>query len=165
MDINCIIVDNFLDNPDIVRESVLKLDFYDEGPYPGLRSDRAEKDYEAYVQQKFEDILNLKITEWKQDSLRFQIVLEGQDSWVHTDESTWAAILYLTPDAPIDAGTGMYRKSGDDWELVTGVGNVYNRLVIFKGKLWHRSILPGFGNSKETGRLTQVFFFETEKAE
>lgn len=163
MEINSIIVDNFLDKPDVVRQSVLTLDFYEKGPYPGLRSDRAETDYEEYVQSRFESILNCKIKEFKQDSFRFQLCLEGEESWVHSDETEWAAVLYLTPDAPVEGGTGIYRKGkDDDWELVTGIGNVYNRLVLYKGHLWHRSILSGFGTSTETGRLTQVFFFNTE---
>ena len=41
------------------------------------------------------------------------------------------------------------------------VGNVYNRLVAYRGKmLYHSSIVPGFGNSLETSRLTQTFFFD-----
>ena len=40
------------------------------------------------------------------------------------------------------------------------VGNVYNRMVAYRGKtLYHRSILPGFGTTLETSRLTQTFFF------
>ena len=43
------------------------------------------------------------------------------------------------------------------------VGNVYNRLVAYRGNmLYHRSIVPGFGDSVETGRLTQVFFFDVK---
>ena len=40
------------------------------------------------------------------------------------------------------------------------IGNVYNRLVLYRGDLFHRSLQSGFGNSVETGRLTQVFFFD-----
>jgi hypothetical protein len=41
------------------------------------------------------------------------------------------------------------------------MGNVYNRLILYRGTLYHRSMIPGFGDSVETGRLTQVFFFDT----
>lgn len=162
MEITTVIVDNFLDKPDLVRKSALELPFEATGPYPGFRSDRAERDYEAYVQEKIEKILNSKIKEFKQDSFRFQICTENVETWVHMDETNWAAILYLTPDAPYEAGTGIYADTGHSYELVTGIGNVYNRLVIYKGTMLHKSILPGFGDSKETGRLTQVFFFNTE---
>lgn len=162
MKIATIIVDNFLDKPDIVRKSALELPFEATGPYPGVRSDRAERDYEAYVKEKLEKILNLKIKEFTIDSLRFQICLENAETWVHVDQTEWAAVLYLTPNAPLESGTGIYRDTGSSFELETGVGNVYNRIVIYRGDLLHKSILPGFGNSKETGRLTQVFFFNTE---
>lgn len=163
MEITTIIVDNFLEKPDVVRQSALGLDFSAIGPYPGVRSDRADEDYERYVTEKLEKLLNLKIKEFKQDSFRFQLCLEDAESWVHMDETDWAAILYLTPNAPYESGTGLYVDTGNDFKLVTGIGNIYNRLVIYPGKAFHQSILPGFGKSKETGRLTQVFFFNTEK--
>ena len=58
----------------------------------------------------------------------------------------------------------MYHKDDDgEWEMNIAVGNVYNRLIAYRGKsLYHRSIVPGFGNSLETSRLTQVFFFDLE---
>lgn len=162
MEVTTVIIDNFLDKPDLVRASALSLPFESTGPYPGFRSDRAERDYEQYVQDKIEKILNRKVKEFKQDSFRFQICMEGVETWVHKDETDWAAVLYLTPDAPYESGTGIYADTGSDFALVTGIGNVYNRLVIYRGTMLHKSILPGFGNSKETGRLTQVFFFNTE---
>lgn len=162
MKVSTIIIDDFLDRPDLVRQSALELPFEATGPYPGFRSDRAERDYEAYVQEKIEKALNCKIKEFKQDSFRFQICTENVETWVHMDETDWAGVLYLTPNAPLEAGTGIYHDTGSSYELETGIGNVYNRLVIYRGTLLHKSILPGFGNSKETGRLTQVFFFNTE---
>jgi hypothetical protein len=31
------------------------------------------------------------------------------DSWVHRDGTDWAAIVYLTPDAPPSAGTAFFK--------------------------------------------------------
>jgi len=163
MNINAIIVDNFLDKPDLVRNSVLSLPFEAQGPYPGFRSDRADKEYEAYIQSKFEKILNCKIKEFVQDSFRFQLCTDNVESWVHKDETDFAAVLYLTPNAPPQSGTGIYTDTGKSFELVTAIGNVYNRLAIYDGQILHRSMLPGFGTDKDTGRLTQVFFFNVEK--
>ena len=48
------------------------------------------------------------------------------------------------------------------WDQIAFVGNVYNRLVVYRGFLYHRSVLPGFGTDKNTGRLFQTFFFDSE---
>jgi hypothetical protein len=41
------------------------------------------------------------------------------------------------------------------------VGNVYNRLVLYRGDLFHSS-LDYFGEGLNDGRLFQTFFFNTE---
>jgi len=79
-------------------------------------------------------------------------------------------VLYLTPDAPVTSGTGLYRpKEGGlndmydmtKWELVDRIGNVFNRMIIFNSQQYHIS-MDYFGTSKENGRLFQTFFFNTE---
>lgn len=175
MNINTIIIDNFLDSPLKVRESVLELDFYRTGSFPGLRSDRADLDYEKYVQEKIEKALNTKITEWKQDSFCFQLCLNGDETWIHCDETEWAGVLYLS-DGPVSLGTGIYRhistkiyessdiidtKNPEEWELITAIGSVFNRLVLYRAKMYHKSLVSGFGTDKNNGRLTQIFFFNT----
>jgi len=62
MNINTIIVDDFLDNPDIVRHSALKIDINRTGAYPGYRSDRADYDYEEYIKEKIEKIITKTMT-------------------------------------------------------------------------------------------------------
>jgi hypothetical protein len=178
MIINTIVIDNFLDNPMLVRNSALSLDITRSGSYPGFRSDRADHDYEKYVQEKIESVIGTKITEWKQDSLQFQLCLENDKTWIHHDDTEWAGVLFLTPDAPVSAGTGIFRHiptgisvsspevdihDDEQWELVTAIGNVFNRMIIYRGNLYHKSLVAGFGNSIENGRLTQVFFFNIER--
>jgi len=117
----------------------------------------------------------------------FQYTTSRDRSWVHVDGfNNWAGVLYMTPDPPVSSGTGFYRyKDGNTcetdlqimdnkvdldnfsqdmtkWELVDRVGNVFNRLILFNSKRYHMS-LDYFGNSKENGRLFQVFFFSTER--
>jgi hypothetical protein len=117
----------------------------------------------------------------------FQYTTSRDSSWVHVDgNNNWAGVLYMTPDAPLSSGTGFYKyKDGNTceydlkimnnkeeldtfsqdmtkWEQVDKVGNVFNRLILFNSKKYHRA-LDYFGNSKESGRLFQVFFFSTEK--
>ena len=117
----------------------------------------------------------------------FQYTTSRDKSWVHTDKwNNWAGILYMTPDAPLSGGTAFYKfkdgslceqdgivlnnetevnKCSQDltkWELVDRVGNVFNRLILFNAHRYHMS-QDYFGDSKENGRLFQVFFFSTER--
>lgn len=164
MNVNTIIVDDFLPNPDVVRSQAVQLDFPVTGQFPGVRSLAADNEYQMFIAERFRDILGTNVSQWKMDSFCFQLCYEGEETWAHVDESKWAGVLYLTPDAPYESGTGFYEQTGDDeYELVTAVGNKYNRLVLYKGDLLHRSIMSGFGNTPDTGRLTQVFFFDIDK--
>ena len=97
----------------------------------------------------------------------------------------WAAVVYLTPDVPLSGGTGLYRHKStglhewvDDektmdiiwsecndytkWDLVDTIGNVFNRMILYRGTMFHAS-LDYFGQDKYDGRLFQTFFFDTER--
>ena len=167
MDRNLIIVDNFLDDPDKVRSIVLGLDFNRyQVSVPGVRSHRVGGDLQIEVEDKLKVAFGCKEIIWDmtQDTLCFQSCMEGTETWIHVDsqgenQGEWAAVLYLTPDPVLDSGTGIFESPDHDMNI--GVGNVYNRLVAYRGKvLYHRSIVPGFGNTLETSRLTQTFFFD-----
>ena len=167
MDRNLIVVDNFLDDPDKVRSIVLGLDFNRyQVSVPGVRSHRVGGDLQIEVEDKLKVAFGCKEIIWDmtQDTLCFQSCMEGTETWIHVDsqgenQGEWAAVLYLTPDPVLDSGTGIFESPDHDMNI--GVGNVYNRLVAYRGKvLYHRSIVPGFGNTLETSRLTQTFFFD-----
>lgn len=105
--------------------------------------------------------------------------------------TNWAGVCYLTPDAPIGGGTALFRhketgalrpprmedgsydeewlnkhvwpnsRDFSKWDMHAMVGNVFNRLVLYRGDMFHTS-LDYFGNDKYDGRLFQTFFFNTE---
>ena len=167
MDRNLIVLDNFLDDPDRIRFHALGLDFDRVQPsVPGVRSMRLGGDLQKEVEDKLKIAFGCKEIIWDmtQDTLCFQSCMEGTETWVHKDsqgenQGEWAAVLYLTPNPVLDSGTGIFESPDHDMNI--GVGNVYNRLVAYRGKvLYHRSIVPGFGNTLETSRLTQTFFFD-----
>ena len=167
MDRNLIVIDNFLDDPDRMRFHALNLDFDRVQPtVPGVRSMRLGGALQTEVEDKLKIAFGCKEIIWDmtQDTLCFQSCMEGTETWIHRDsqgenQGEWAAVLYLTPNPVLDSGTGVYESPDHDMNIA--VGNVYNRLVAYRGKmLYHRSIVPGFGNTLETSRLTQTFFFD-----
>ncbi len=189
---NSIIIDDFLDDPNYVRNVALGADYIITGNFPGARTYQCDEKYNEEIKNKLETILKTKIVEWNKhfdektdqiidvDTSCFQLCLKDSTTWIHQDPNEYTAILYLTPDAPIDSGTGIYmhKKTGiyrhtkdhqvddidiNNWQLISFSGNVYNRMFIFRGDLYHRSVVPGFGTDKYSGRITQTFFFNTEE--
>lgn len=109
-------------------------------------------------------------------------------SWIHRDSynANWTGVLYLTPNPPPNSGTGFfkYKKDGTideidmlllnnekelqlncrdntKWDLLSNVGNVFNRLLLFRSNQYHMS-MDYFGTDIYNGRLIQLFFFKTE---
>ena len=178
------IVENFYTNPEQVREWALEMDFNVSGNYPGLRTTNIGEPWFTHMKEHFEKLLNKKINYWPTGyNGAFQITTEESTTWIHHDATKWACVVFLTPDAPLESGTGIYRHKGTgiyhhypdqidfneggseerDWELIDKASNIFNRAVIYHGDYYHRSILPGFGKDKYTGRLFQTFFFDTEE--
>ena len=71
-------------------------------------------------------------------------------------DSDWIFDGHDSPD------WNLVQTSPDDWETVVEVSGMFNRLVAFRGNYYHRSLIAGFGDTPETGRLTQVFFWDSE---
>ena len=181
------VFDDFYQDPDEMRISVLRrTDWGYFGNYPGIRTGRINYDTSLMLRNVFEEqIIRRRIEDWNVgNNTCFQLCYSWDTTWIHHDPCQWAAVIYLTPDAPPESGTGFFRhkETGIDrydgnskncfnsnweentdlnkWDKMAEVSNVYNRAVIYRGDLYHRSMLPGFGNSLETGRLTQTFFFD-----
>lgn len=191
METNFIIIDNFYQDPDAVREKALNLDFTrDADYYPGRRTKPEPEEVSFQLRTAFEQILHKRCVNWfNRYNTGYQYTIASDMSWTHHDSTRWAGVIYLTPDALIEAGTGTFRLkdskigtwdgidgsdsdfNGTDilkwennhlWEATNLAGNYYNRLVLYNGYMYHRSLVPGFGVGKEDGRLFQNFFFDTE---
>ena len=181
MNLELMIIDNFYGNPDAVRAYALQQEFNVKGNYPGLRTapylPKDVKDAISYWMQQ-----QGRVTEWFEESGytgAFQIATAKDRTWIHADHyNMWAGVCYLTPDAPHTSGTGIYRykhnnamyRSNIDydgydytkWDLFDKIGNKYNRLILYRGDLFHASI-DYFGDNLMNGRLFQTFFFNTER--
>jgi len=163
MRFNSLTIDDFYVNPMEVREFALNQEFKVRGNYPGQRTRSFLTDS---LKKKLRDILYPyagEITYWGSDDPEnnytgsFQYTVASDRSWIHADSTTdWAAVCYLTPDAPLSSGTGIF------WEIVDRIGNVFNRLIMYRADNYHVS-LDYFGKDMHDGRLFQVFFFNTER--
>lgn len=195
------IISDFYENPDEIRKYALAQKYTyrhemkeDVGyVYPGSRT----KDLRDLSMSFYEKVCKKLISVFhisEHDEMRWQIdtsfqIVEGEygRGLIHQDDSTvFAGVLYLTPDAPLDGGTSLFRKNStyDDklyWKIikendehfkkkepidfsyhsmfdeVVRVNNVYNTLIIFEGDI-HHCANNFFGDTKQNARLAQVFF-------
>jgi hypothetical protein len=192
MRVEMISIADFYGNPDDVRKFAMGQEFYEEPHhFPGKRTQPFLNDSTKECIQKVIKPFAGDVTNWGTISGSFQYTTAADRSWIHTDGTTmWAGVLYLTPDAPLSAGTGLFRHKltglngyvfahhteeenkkvplyttdyydYTKWDLVDRVGNVFNRLIIYRGDLFHVS-LDYFGKDLNDGRLFQTFFFDTE---
>ena len=193
MNINLIITDDFYQDPDPVRQYALNQEFTVYGNYPGQRTHPVFYDSLKNSIQYLVQHAGGKITQFEEFEYNtaFQYTTAKDSSWIHSDQTTmWAGVCYLTPDAPLTAGTALYKHKAtglykaaikadgsydselmdkiyldsrdlSKWEMVDIVGNKYNRLVLYRGDLFHSS-LDYFGTNQYDGRLFQTFFFNTE---
>lgn len=181
------VVDDFYLHPYMVRDYALKQNFNESSWHKGQRTNF--KYIPPFLKEQFERILNKKITKWDEHGWNgvFQYCTAEDRLVYHVDSQSYAAVLFLTPDAPPETGTAFYKcketgntsypsgSSDPDYNITfkngyydkTGlveidrVGNKFNRLVIFNAQQIHAAT-EYFGNSITNSRLFQIFFFDAE---
>ncbi len=180
MKLNLVIAENFYNNPDETREFVLTQPFDVKGNYPGARTKPLINDT---IKQAISALVTVAgpVTNWHEDSGfsgAFQMCTANDRTWIHADSfNTWAGVCYMTPDAPVSGGTSLYRHKATGnrekidvdyesydytkWEEVDRIGNIYNRIILYRGNMFHASV-DYFGSTFEDGRLFQTFFFDTK---
>ena len=194
------VIDDFYAKPDEIRKYALaqKFSYCHELKdityvFPGCRT----KELRELSMSLYEKVCKKLISVFHipdYDVMRWQIntsfqIVEGEygHGLIHQDDNTvFAGVLYLTPNAPLNSGTSLYKKNAsydDDLYLkvlkenddhfknkapidfsyhnmfdeVVRVNNVYNSLILFEGDI-HHSANQFFGDSKQNARLAQVFF-------
>lgn len=179
------IVDNFYEDPYAVREFAMNQEYEDNGEGKGYTGRRTFKQFfPPGIKERFEEIIGEPITKWEEHGFngRFQYNVGGDKLVYHCDEQKWAGLIYLTPNAPYQAGTRLlaHKKNrvrfnkdpkimecfnqesfldGTPFETVDHVGNVFNRLVIYRGGLIHAAS-EYFGWNINNARLWHMFFFD-----
>jgi hypothetical protein len=194
------VISDFYDNPDEIRKYALAqkytycheikgIDYV----FPGSRT----KDLKELSRSLYEKVSKRLISVFhipEHDLMRWQISTSFQivgseygSGLIHQDQNTiFAGVLYLTPNAPLDSGTSLFKKNNTyDHQLydklikendqhfknkepidftyhqmfdeVIRVNNVYNTLILFEGDI-HHCANSFFGETKQNSRLAQVFF-------
>ena len=195
------IVENFYEEPDAIRTFALSQKYKfrhqikgAEYVFPGCRT----KDLSLINKPLFERVsnkINSLFHNEEHDVMRWVITSSFQSvsneygtGVIHTDHNTvFAAVLYLTPDAPLEAGTSLFKpnssfdeekyerclKENDKrfeegkiimdtsyhemFDEVVRVNNVYNTLILYEGRHYHAAN-QFFGKKLKDSRLAQVFF-------
>lgn len=161
-----IIIDNFLEEPDRIREESLELSYTKAEPNsPGWKGFRCL--YTNMPGYELTELVREKLSEldpkFKDCSPRcfFHYTLnEDMSNTIHTDGIfDYAGVLYLTPNPPLNSGTAFYNE---DNEEIGYVENVYNRLTIYPSNIPH-SIKESFGDNITNGRLVFTIFLSVNK--
>jgi len=110
------IVENFYENPNKIRYIALQQGLYNHGYQPGMRT------LPCFNEEAHDKIVKTvgSFIYPSGDCYSFQFNTQNDVSWIHTDtcpneiiknnddRSFWAAVVYLTPNAPVQAGTTIY---------------------------------------------------------
>jgi hypothetical protein len=195
------VIENFYENPDAIRKFALKqkYTFCREVKdiayvFPGCRT----KDLSYLDTLLFEKICKKLVSVfhnaehdfmgWTLTTSFQSVSAEYGSGVIHRDQNTiFAAVLYLTPDAPLYSGTSLFKpnknfdekkylqaledndvrfKSGEIvmdtsyhsmFDEIMRVNNVYNTLILYEGQHYHAAN-QFFGKSISDSRLAQVFF-------
>ncbi len=181
-----VVVDDFLPDPDAVRRLAMSVRYVDPNNlHKGRRS--VDRFLDIVKPADVSRLLGgLPIPDWAKHGMnaRFQFCTSHDPIVYHTDLQQWAGALYLTPDAPLEAGLSLLKSrstglrkapqdpelaarmydgnllDGTKWETVDRVGNVYNRLVLWNGQMAHAASCY-FGSTPEDSRLFMIFFFDS----
>jgi hypothetical protein len=190
------IVDNFYEDPDKIRNYALQQDFYKRvGNYPGFRcariSDINKTFFEFFVHKLLPLYFNDNVKLEYDVITNFQII-DGKynKGWIHQDLGNFdvAGVVYLSPDAPANTGTSMYRPTNNriepaklpydpfsiknldivEYERQQEIYNSQFEKILDVGNVYNRLVVYPvtewhtqsgfFGNTKQNSRLTQVFF-------
>jgi len=123
------IVDNFYENPDLIREFALSLEYHrsDDGRWPGSRTSLISMLNRSFFNTFTNKLFSLFFDfnhndlDWNIDTNFQKINKFSSDindiknsGWIHSDEGLFSGIVYLNPDDCFYSGTSIYKlKSGE----------------------------------------------------
>lgn len=172
-------VDNFFDDPDIIRKLALDLEKERsvDGSWPGLRSAHLhEIDHEFHVTlflkvlSCYYDLKNDNVS-WSACHAQFQHIPayeKGVDDirnngWIHRDVGDEiAGIIYLTPNADINSGTSIFRLKSEYKDSYLPYANNPSKHALYNGNRiieedYRKSLKSHNNKFEETMRFGNVY--------
>lgn len=106
-----VVVDNFYSDPDVVRQYAMSLDFNPNVKYHKGSRTEVKTIFDG-TKETFEKLLGKKISVWEEHLYNgvFQYCTADEPLVYHTDNQSYAAVVFLTPDAPPECGTSFYKS-------------------------------------------------------
>jgi len=157
-----IILDNFFDNFDVIKNSFKNIQMFkkedhpdqDEN-WPGVRSKKIHQENPFLFNLFLKELhskTNFFENKYLDIKLNLQMRLKKDDikDWIHTDSNFHYSLLVYLSETNLKSGTCFYDKNKN---LTTTVNFLQNRAVIFDSKILHKS-LNCHGNDINDGRLT-----------
>ena len=117
-----IVIDNFYEDPDLVRTFALDQDFFkgDRGSWPGVRTDLLHTLNRDFFDIFLKKILQVLKTYGFNEIYELQTGFQSIDEtygrgWVHDDDPklNMAGVIYLSPNPPLGSGTTIYNDAPD----------------------------------------------------
>lgn len=117
-----IVVDNFYDDPDLVRKYALDQEFFkgNRGSWPGIRTElihRTDRDFFTIFSKKMWELIKIyNFSDIVELQTGFQLIDETYGrGWVHDDDPkmTVAGVVYLNPNPIMGSGTTIYNDAPD----------------------------------------------------
>jgi hypothetical protein len=129
-----IVVDDFYENPDYIREKALMENFFEGGEGKGYMGNRTPDYFFApNMQQAFESIIGNKINNWYDGDYCngvFQFCTKSDKLVYHCDGQDWAGAIYLNKNAPYNAGTSFFASKRNGQR--GGLGGNFNSDIAFQ---------------------------------
>lgn len=147
-----IVVDDFLENAQVLRDAALKLDYpkIEERGFPGANS--ARRLLVEGVDEQVSRILGepVKPIEPMQSHGRCRLTLEGDVGMadIHVDQSYWSGILYLNRPEDCQGGTDFFRHIPTNSDRVAMNDDELKQMGYSSHQEMHREIISKQGKDR-----------------
>jgi hypothetical protein len=155
-----LIVDDFLENPDKIREIALSMEYYpNDGKFPGTRT-KSLNEINVELHSYFANKIFSAYFDFNSCELEWVINISFQlthpydeeknspfnNGWIHTDPQLLAGVLYLTPEADINSGTCIFQVKNRELEQSLLTNNQESKFDLYKKNIKSKGYKSNINN-------------------